>query len=355
MAGLLILVGYYVWALCLRDPLQTNQCRKQIEKLTTTDISAITIGHQLIDRSADINNLLIALKASVPISNSERIRGCGLTLHLKNGTKFPCAAYRYKNHPVDAVLEFENPHGLRLQVPGLANAIDKLGAHLPESEYLDVSDETGKIRDGQISFAKPGTLPPHTLYNIQRAKDPVLASHDNNRAVVIFETFLLALAGLFACTLGRHTKLHLKKDSRLEGRQLKDLFTLSTIVVVAVGFAVYVFYSGSEFNTAARHYKNLRTLLEEGKCKMHCGKLTDIRYIVKDHGAVFLYMLQIDEHKFFFSRKTIDQGLYDAKSWKDWAPEQLQPGVRLCIWYADMDDIKGWYDPPEQIARIDVQ
>jgi len=352
--GLILLFGYIVWADCgFRDQFQTNQCRKQIEKLATTDVSTITIGHQLIDRPADINSLLTALKKNAPLSSySEWIRGCGFTLVLNNGQKLLCSVNRYKDHPGEAILQFEKPYWIRLKVPGLANVIDTLGAHLPESGYLFVSDETGKIKDGQISFTPLGTLPPHTLYNIQRAKDPLAASNDNNKAVLIITSCLLIFGGFFGYVLGYPITLPLRRGFHLDGQQRKDIIGLSIFMIVVVAFVIYAFDAGFEFNKAAHHYKSLKTLLEEGKCKILCGKLTDVRYIVKDHGAKYLYIIEIDGHQFFFSRRNIDQDLYDAEAWKDWAPEQLQPGVQLCVWYATID---GWEEPPEQVARVDVR
>ncbi len=353
--GLAILVVYCIWSFGFRDQLQTNRLHTRLQKLTSGDVLSIETGHQLIDKRTDIDSIVTLLNKNTTLPTfAPWVRGARLTINLKNGKKIVCQVSRYKGHSNDAVLDFDYPMGIaqvELHVPGLANAIDNLGAQLPESNIF-VCDETGKIADGQISPKSLRMAPPHTLYNIERARDPLIASDDNNRAVLIIESCLLAFAVLYGYALCYPMAVLFKRGLHTDRDGRKNLLALAIFVVVLVGATIYVFDCGYRFNQAASHYKTLKTLLEKGKCKMLCGKLTDVRYIVKDHGAFYLYMIEIDRHRFFFSRRNIDQDLYGADDWREWAPEQLQLGAPLCLWYAT---IEGWTNPPEQVARVDVQ
>ncbi len=363
--GFVAVVLLYIFAFVYMDlakHFEADRYHKLLQTLKPGDVSSIVIGHQLLDGSEKIHSIVAVLKNNTPFykwpayhySNTLHIR---LMLTLKDGRTILCSIIRSWEHSNSAILEFGYLPPAHLYVDGLVDVLDNAGAHVPYGGDVDLSDD-GKVLKLTTPSDTSNKMPTHTLYDIQRSRC-LAAPEVNSNLILIVESCMCLLIGLamveFALVYFKKGVSEIRKlDFDYPKERTGRLFTYCFVIVLLSAIAWLVPWGITEFNKAYDYHLALSKALAEGKCKNICGKLTDVRYIYEDHGAVYLRVIKVDGHSFLFPTTEVqfDQYLYDATGWEGLAPDQLQLGAPVSVWYTT---IEGWNYPDEHVARIDIR
>lgn len=339
-SALSLLIAYSIWAFFFRDRFVMHDCRSKLEELAPSDVSEILIGHELINKVEDISCIVSALKKNKSMTSAVPwLGGPMLRIHYKNGKQLIFGVYRDQIHPDDTILDFGEPFTLQLRVKDFARVIDSFGSKLPDHRFY-LSENTGKIEKPILS--KSVNSFPHTLFNIQ-SPSCLEIPNDMITKTIIFGFIMAAVlipplvTGFFEAKYAAYRDPH------------RPYYKLIAAIIVIVLLAAGAVYSALQYDETYKHFEILKTLLAQNKCQKLCGKLTDVRYVYGDHGWIHLHMIEINGHQFSFPR--FNKSVYDVDTWEGWAPEQLQIGTPVCVWYAT---IEGWNDFPEHIARIDI-
>lgn len=350
--GALLIIAWYVF----RHFDDKERCVNRLAKLTSGEVASIDVGHQTIDRSENINSIILALNSIEPIDRAGDTRGVELTIHLRNGKNLSGDLSRCFDEPDSTILSLNrgNSYEVRMLVKGFVKVLESVGADLPLLGYPKLTDD-GKISE-QIALTQESSDGKnlHTLYSIEKSSamdNPNKSTGYYIGSIVFFCLALLILVSYNSTKLwSQYYGVALDKESREP--HWKRIGGLVFFILICGWVSYSMHEMGSQTDTLARRYQSLKKQLQDNKCQMTTGRLTDLQYVYGAHGSVWPRMLEVNGHKFYFSDDYIDRTLSDAVSWKDLAPQQLRLGGKVRIWYANIPD---WKDQSEHIAKLDVE